>query len=179
METIISNHEVIKKYENKIQNIKNKLKDLTSPLKSFEKYYKGIIKKNYYSNGKLFDEGGWQDLNEDYYEWKLHAVLNRLDLGDGKVACRTEKLRLTDTLRKEVFSDKAVTVTKDKIQYNLYTVYARIHQLGGQTNFGTIPPRPYLYSNKDKGLRKQDVTMYYKILEKYLLEEAKWIRLFR
>lgn len=172
METVISNFEIIKKYQNKINGIKDKLKDLTTPLKSFERYYKGIIKKNYYSKGQLFDEGGWQELSEDYYEWKIRAVASRLDLGDGKIAKRIEILRLSDTLRKEVFGEKAVNVTKNKIEYNLYTVYSRIHQLGGRTNLGNIPPRPYLYSNKHKGLRPQDTAMYFKILEKYLLTEG-------
>lgn len=172
MQTEISNYDIINKYKDKINSIKDKLKDLSKPLLDFEKYYSGIIRKNYYTDGELFTGGaGWKDLNEDYYRWKIYAVARGEDLGEGKKAKRTEKLRLTDTLRKEVFSREAVKVSKDNIVYSLNTIYARIHQIGGRTPLGKIPPRPFLYSNLEKGLRKEDRAVYFKILEKYLLKE--------
>ncbi|NMB82887.1 MAG: hypothetical protein GYA14_13830 [Ignavibacteria bacterium] len=170
MITTINNAEIIKKYKDKIDKIKHKLKDLSKPLSDFEMYYSGIIRKNYYSDGEIFTHGGgWAPLSEEYLEWKRAMVGKQLSYGRKVVS--VEKLRLMDTLRKEVFSKNAVTIKKDRLEYNLKTIYAKIHQVGGRTSKGKIPARPYLYSNKAKGLRSQDITVYFKILEKYLLSE--------
>lgn len=168
----INNYEIIKKYQDKIKHIKEKISDLSEPLEIFAKYYSGIIKKNYDSDGEIFTHGtGWKSLNKNYLEWKKNMLGKKLE--NGKKVVSLEKLRLTDTLRKEVFSKKIFKVSKDKIEYNIYTIYGKIHQEGGYTDKGKIPARPFLYSNKEKGLRKEDITIYFKILEKYLLQEEK------
>jgi len=160
----------IKNIDLNINKLKEKLKDLSIPLTDFEKYYKGIITKNYYTDGKLFTDSGWVKYKDDYYEKKMDWVLKKKVMSNGLKATRMEKLRLTDYMRKKVMSKDSVKVSKDKIEYIVNVVYANTHQFGR----GHIPARPFLFRNDTKGgLRKQDLTMLQKILEKYLrYEEA-------
>lgn len=168
METqIVIDRDTYEKYNTKIGELKKKIKDLSKPLTDFEKYYKGLIVKNYYSNGSIF--GQWKPLSIYYLAEKSKWVANGEVMPNGLRATRLETLRLTDNLRKNVFDNKSVKVTKNKIEYKINVDYASLHQYGGNTLFGNVPARPFLFTNDTKeGIRDNDKVVLLKIIEKYL-----------
>lgn len=148
--------EINDKYAKKIQELKSKVKDLKPVLDDFEKYYTGLITKNFFTQGKVFTSG-WKPLSQKWLRRKKRLV----EAGVGK---RMEILRFKDILRKKA-TKEGVKVLKDKIEYKVVLPYANVHQFG----YKKIPSRPYLFA--EGGLQNKDKLVFYKILEKYLTME--------
>jgi len=154
-----------KKYD--LNKIKERLKDVSKPLGDFEKYYRGLIKTNFYRSGEIF--GKWPPLSEKYLKRKKKMVAKGEIMGNGLKAKRLEILRLTDDLRKKTFDDNNVKIDNNSIIYKVNTIYANTHQYGR----GNIPARPFLFTNAEKGLRQVDKDLLIKIIAKYLIQDFK------
>ena len=154
----------VSKYQNKIDEIKNKLKDFSKPLNDFRDYYIGIINQNWYGEGKLFERGGWEKLKKKYLKQKKNWVETGKIMKNGLPAKYLQILRLTGLSRKETVKKENVKITKNEIVFTAGTKYIQYQQKN----------RPFLYPNeKTKGLymRAEDQIMLSKILEKYLFLE--------
>ncbi len=147
-------------YEKKLSNAKQKLKNLKPVLSDFERYYKSLIQKNYYTRGSIFGE--WEKNTLKYEKRKRKLVANKTIMSNGKPAIRLEPMRLTDELRKQVFSKNAVKINEDSILYTINNVAGCVWH----------KTRPFLFAVKEKdGMRIQDKIKFLKMVEKYLERE--------
>lgn len=144
-------------YEKKKKEIKNKIKNIESALLECERYYTGLIKKNYYQRGAIF--GTWKSNKSSYEKVKASWVKKRAIMGNGKPAIRLEPMRLTDELRKALFGKNTVKIGNDSISYTLKSEYGyRLHDT-----------RPFLYyMGSADHVRSQDKKRFEKIINKYL-----------
>lgn len=153
-----------KNYDNKLSAVKEKIKDIKPVLLEYEKYYRGLIQKNYYTIGSIF--GKWKNNSSSYEKEKKIWVSEKMIMDNGKPAIRLEPMRLTDELRKNVFSNKIVEIEKNSISYTLMSEYGyKLHKT-----------RPFLYAVDEKdGMRTQDKIRLIKMIEKYI-EVEKWTK---
>jgi phage gpG-like protein len=119
--------------------------DFTKPLKQSGIYMEKSI-------GTRFRQARWKPLSPATLEWHPHRI-------GGK------PLNDTGRLKQSVTSRAIKRVSKNKLQYGTNLVYAPLHNFGGKTKFGYVPPRPFLYfDSKDEKVIKRIFEDYVKEL---------------
>lgn len=123
--------------------IKNDLEDLTTPLRQSGQYMEGVI-------GRRFKNNAWAPLSETTLRIHPHRI-------GGK------PLLDTGNLRNSVTSRAIKQVSSKKLEYGPgASRYAKLHNFGGQTSWGTyVPKREFLYfSDADKTAIKRIFNEY-------------------
>lgn len=119
--------------------------DFRKPLKESGVYMEKSI-------GARFRRANWKPLSPNTLKWHPHRR-------GGK------PLNDTGRLRQSVTSRAIKRVSKTKLQYGTNLVYAPLHNFGGKTKFGYVPPRPFLYfDSKDQQVIKRIFEDYVKEL---------------
>jgi phage gpG-like protein len=119
--------------------------DFTKPLKQSGTYMEKSI-------GTRFRQARWKPLSPATLKWHPHRI-------GGK------PLNDTGRLKQSVTSRAIKRVSKNKLQYGTNLVYAPLHNFGGKTKFGYVPPRPFLYfDSKDEKVIKRIFEDYVKEL---------------
>jgi phage gpG-like protein len=113
-----------------------KLDDLSTPLRQAGTYMEKSI-------GTRFRVANWKPLSPATIKRHPHRA-------GGK------PLNDSGRLKKSVTSQAIKRVSKRKLQYGTNLVYAPLHNFGGQTKFGYVPARPFLYfdSKDEKAIKR-------------------------
>jgi phage gpG-like protein len=122
-----------------------KLNDLSEPLKQSGIYMERSI-------GLRFRKAEWKPLSPATIKRHPHRA-------GGK------PLNDSGRLKKSVTSNAIKRVSDKRLQYGTNLVYAPLQNFGGNTKFGYVPPRPFLYfDQKDERAIKRIFEDYVKEL---------------
>lgn len=131
--------------DEKLQELAKKMDDLRVPLTRSATYMESSV-------AKRFREAPWTPLSE----WTIKMHPHR---AGGK------PLNDRGRLKKSVTASALKRVSKRKLMYGTNLVYAPLHNFGGQTKFGYVPQREFLYfDEKDEDVIKRIFEDYIKEL---------------
>jgi phage gpG-like protein len=114
--------------ERELRNLSEGLQDYTTPLRRSATYMEGAI-------GRRFKSAPWTPLSP--------ATIKRHPRRAGG-----KPLNDTGRLRMSVTGGAVKTVSKQRLVYGTTLVYAPLHNFGGNTKFGYVPQREFLYFDK-------------------------------